>query len=80
MADRTVVSVKSAWLSKINWTQFVAAAAMLLTLFGIELDANTQAQVLAGIVGVQAALTFVWKTWFTSTVTPGSMPPSALSE
>lgn len=80
MADRTVVSVKSAWLSKINWTQFVAAAAMLLTLFGIELDATTQAQILAGIIGMQATLTWLWKTFFTSTVTPSSMPPGAFSE
>jgi len=79
-APKVVVPVKSAWLSKINWTQGIAALAMLLTFFGIELDANTQSQMLAGIIGVQAVLTWAMKTFFTSTVTPSSQPPGALSE
>lgn len=67
------VTVKSAWSSKINWTQGVALLAMLGTFFGFDLDTETQGEILAGIIGVQAAVTWVLKTWFTSTVTPDSV-------
>lgn len=75
-----VVTTKSAWLSKINWTQAIAVVAMLGTFFGFDLDAQTQASVLAGIVGAQAAITWVFKTFFTNTVTPSSVPPTMVQE
>lgn len=71
---RVTVPVKSAWLSKINWTQGVALVAALGTFFGFDLDAQTQASVLAGIVGAQAAITWALKTFFTNTVTESSLP------
>lgn len=67
------VLVKSAWWSKINWTQGLASAAALATLFGVDLDAQTQANILAGIVGIQAAVTWVLKTFVTPSVTPSSV-------
>lgn len=70
-----VVPVKSAWLSKINWTQGIALLAMAGTFLGFDLDAKTQAEVLAGIVGIQSAVTWLLKTFFTTTVTPASIPP-----
>lgn len=70
-----VVPVKSAWLSKINWTQGIALLAMAGTFFGFDLPAETQAEILAGIVGIQAAVTWLLKTFFTTTVTPASIPP-----
>lgn len=73
-----VVPVKSAWLSKINWTQGIALLAAAGTFFGFDLDAGTQASILAGIVGVQAAVTWMLKTFFTTTVTPASIPPGAV--
>lgn len=75
---QVVVPTKSAWLSKINWTQGIAALAMVLTFFGLDLDAKTQAEILAGIVGVQSVVTWLMKTFFTSTVTPSSLPPSSV--
>jgi hypothetical protein len=47
--------VKSAWASKINWTRGFAGAGVLLAMFGVDFDAQTQADILAGIVGVQSA-------------------------
>lgn len=72
MPSTTVVAVKSAFLSKINWTQALAVIAAGLSFFGFDLDAQTQASVLAGIVGVQAAVTWLLRTFFTNTVTPSA--------
>ena len=62
--------VQSAWLSKINWTQAIAFAAMMLTMFGIDLPADVQAQILAAITAVSTVVTWAFRTFFTSTVTP----------
>ena len=62
--------VQSAWLSKINWTQAIAFAAMMLTMFGIDLTPDVQAQILAAITAVSAVVTWVLRTFFTSTITP----------
>jgi hypothetical protein len=68
------VPIKSAWLSKINWTQLVSVIASLLALKGIDLDAQTQANILAGIVGINAVVTFVMRTWFNGSVNVSSLP------
>lgn len=67
------VPVKSAWLSKINWTQGIGMAASLGVLFGIHVPPETQAAAITGIQAVSAVATWVIKTWFTKTVTPGSL-------
>lgn len=67
------VDVKPARLSKINWTQIVALVVMVLSLFGIEMDDKTRADLLAGLIGVQSVVTFVLRTWFTKEVTPQSV-------
>ena len=75
MPNTVVVSVKSAWLSKINWTQAVGMAATALALASgnkYQLPMDTQVEIVAGIQGIQAAATWVIKTWFTPTVTPAS--------
>ena len=66
----TNVAVKSAFLSKINWAQAIGFAAMILSTFGIDLDDKTRADILAGIIGLQGAITWILRTWFTTTVTP----------
>lgn len=67
------VAVKSAWLSKINWTQAVSLLATLLAIKGINLDAETQVAVIAGIQGVQSAATWAFRTWFNRSVSPASL-------
>ncbi len=71
--DSTNVLIKSAWFSKINWTQAISFVAMMLTTFGIDLDPETQAQILAGIISAQATVTWFLRTFKTDTVTPSAV-------
>jgi hypothetical protein len=79
MADLTqIVTVKSAWLSKINWTQAVASAAMLIAFatgnaINLTADQQTAIVVVIGVIG--NITTYVLKTWFTDTITPASAGP-----
>lgn len=59
-------NVKGFLSSKINWTQLVATAAMVGAMFGLNLDAETQAAIVGFIVAGQALLTIIFRTWFTS--------------
>lgn len=68
-----VVKTKSAWLSKINWTQGVSLIASILAVKGIDLDGETQAQVVIVIQAVQAVATWAIKTFWTDTVAPSSV-------
>jgi len=72
MADTVVVDVKSAWLSKINWTQAIGVLASIAAVFGFDLDAPTQIEIVAGIQGIVAVITWALKTFGTTTVTPSS--------
>ncbi len=67
------VQVRSAWLSKINWTAVGGAVMTLVTTNALGLDDATQVKVLAGSTVVQSILTIVFKTFFTPTVTPASL-------
>ena len=76
IVDSVTVPTKSAWLSKINWTQGVSSAAMVLTLVSggkLNLTADQQAAMIVTIGVVGDAATWVIKTWFTPTVTPASV-------
>lgn len=66
------IDVKSAWLSKINWTQAIGVLASILVVFGINLDTQTQVAIVAGIQGVVAFVTWVMRTFFTTSLTPSS--------
>ncbi len=68
--NTAVVPVKSAWASKTNWTQAIAVIAMILSFFGFDLDVATQTAILAGIIGVQATITWILRTFFTDSITP----------
>lgn len=72
------VDIKSAWLSKINWTQAVSMTAMLLTFFGVTLPPETQSAILAGIVATTSVVTWVQRTFFTTTVVESSLSPPPL--
>jgi hypothetical protein len=67
------VPVKSAVKSKINWTQAVGVLTSVLVLFGLDLDLQTQAELVAGIQGIVAVVTWIQKTFYTTTVTPSSV-------
>jgi len=67
------VEVKSAWLSKVNWTQAVALLAAWLGAKGISLDAETQVQVVLAVQAIQSAATWIFRTWFNRSVAPASL-------
>lgn len=75
-----VVPIKSAWLSKINWTQAISMLAMVGTVFGLDLPPQTQADIVVAIGLAQGVMTWVFKTFFTNTVTPSSVPPTLMRE
>lgn len=60
---------KSAWLSKINWTQAVALAAMALSWFGVDVPPEIRAQIVTAIGAGAAIATWVLRTFFTKTLT-----------
>lgn len=59
-------NINSAWTSKINWTQALGVVASVLVVFGINIPPETQVAAIAGIQGVQAVATWVFRTWFTA--------------
>ncbi len=67
--NQTVVA-KSAWQSKIVWTQVVSILAMALSFFGYDLDAQTQTEILAAIIAVNGVITWVLRTFFNNSVSP----------
>lgn len=72
MTEVVQVETKSAWLSKINWTQLISVLASLLVVFGVNIPPELQAHLAAAITALTALVTIVMKTWFTTTVTPSS--------
>lgn len=71
-----VVATQSAWASKINWAQAVGGIAMLLAWFSggkINLSPEQQVTLVAAIGIVTNLVTWVFKTWFTKTITPASV-------
>jgi hypothetical protein len=67
-----VIEIKSAKMSKINWTQLIAAVAMLLTMFGLDITPEHQAAAVVVIGLISQFATVIWKTWFTTTITRSS--------
>jgi hypothetical protein len=72
MATHISVPIISSWSSKVNWTQAGAAATALIVAFGVNLPDVAKDNVLVGITVAQAALTWVLRTWFTTSVTAAS--------
>jgi len=68
--DNNTVVAKSAIWSKVNWTQGVAFLAMLLSIFGFDLDEQTQTAILSGIISVAAVVTWFFRTFRNNTVAP----------
>lgn len=73
MTESTLVETKSAWLSKINWTQAIAFLASILVIFGVDLPPETQVATVAAIQGIQSVVTWVLRTFFTKNITPSSV-------
>ena len=50
--------------SKINWTQIVSLGAVLGSLIGLDLTAETQVQIVSFIAVATPLITMIWRTWF----------------
>ena len=75
MAELVRIETKSAWLSKINWKQAVgiAASVPVFTTGGkVDIPLEVQGAIVLGIQAAQSVATWVFKTWFTPTITPAS--------
>jgi len=77
-----VVPIASAWVSKINWTQIVAMAlstlvaanpADILQFINVTPDPATKMTIILGIQGAQSLATWVLRTYFNGSVSPGSL-------
>ena len=69
------VDVQSAWASKINWTQAIGIAASVIAVVSgnkYQIPVETQLTMVSAIQGAQAVASWVFKTWFTTTITPAS--------
>lgn len=66
------VGVKSPLSSKINIAQIVSIVAMAAAMFGLEVPAEVQAEIVSTIVAINALVTIIARTWFTTSVTPQS--------
>lgn len=64
------MEIKSAWLSKINWTQAIALVCGLLTYAGYTVPADVQNAVLAGIIAASTVITWALRTFSTKSITP----------
>jgi hypothetical protein len=74
MDTTALVPVKSAWLSKINWTAVLGAAGTLITTNALGLPAETQVKILAFWGLAQNVATFILRTWYNGTVSQTSLP------
>ncbi len=72
MENKVEVPVVSAWYSKINLTQVAGLIASLLALKGLNVDPQTLVDLVIGIQAVTGTVTILWKTLFTTSVTPAS--------
>lgn len=73
MADTTVVTTeKSAFLSKINWTQVLTVAFTLLAAFGVNIPEDMKVNLITAVTAIGGLLTVVLRTWFTKSITPSS--------
>lgn len=79
IVDRVTVETKSPLLSKINWTNLIGPVIAVLTIFWPDLPPDTELKVVTAILAVQSVLTIVFKTFFTSTITPASAQSPGVS-
>lgn len=71
--DTATVDVKSAWLSKINWTQAVGIGASVLVVATggkVAIPLDQQLEIVAGIQALVGVVTWALKTFSHPTVTP----------
>lgn len=67
--DSVLAEVKSAWLSKINWTVAVGIVFNVLMYFGHPVPEDVQSSVYTVGNGIVLIVTYIMRTWFTTSIT-----------
>lgn len=67
------IAIKSAWWSKVNWTQVIGMAASFAVYSGLDIPPETQAKLIATIQAVSGIATIILRTWFTTSLTPAAL-------
>jgi peptidoglycan hydrolase-like protein with peptidoglycan-binding domain len=75
--DNILVAVKSAWLSKLNWTLAVGALFNIFAAFGLNVPADVKDAIVMVGNGVVLIAAWVIKTWFTTTISAASAAKAA---
>ncbi len=70
--DTVLATVKSAWLSKLNWTVAVGVAFNILMFFGHPVPADIQASVVSAGNSIVLVAAWIIRTWFTHSITTAS--------
>ena len=70
--NNVVADVKSAWLSKLNWTFAAGVLFNLLAFLGIAVPADVKDAVLVVGNGLILIVAWIIRTWFTTSVTTAS--------
>ena len=76
IVPQATVEVRTAWASKINWTQMIGVIASVLVVATggkLNIPIEQQASIVLLIQTGQGLITWVMKTWFTTTVTSSSV-------
>jgi hypothetical protein len=60
-----MLNLNPAILSKINWTQVIAAVATVTTVFGFDISPALQLEIVTGIALATNVVTMIWRTFFT---------------
>lgn len=71
-----LVPIKTAWASKVNWTQAIGMASSIAVVAGCakcEVPPETIAALVVAIQGAAAVATWVFRTWFNGSVSPASL-------
>lgn len=70
--------VKSAMASKVNWTQIIGIAAQVGAYMGVDVPPEQQTQIAVVLAATTGIVTWVQRTWFTSSITAASAKRSGL--
>lgn len=70
--ETVLANVKSAWLSKLNWTLAAGALFNIFAFFGLNVPTDVKDAIVVVGNGVVLILAWVIKTWFTTAITAAS--------
>lgn len=70
--NTVIAEVKSAWVSKVNWTLAITFLLNALAFFGIAIPADVKDAVMMIVTSLGIVIAWVIKTWFTTSISAAS--------